>query len=149
LSFATDIVELGELQSKLLMLDLSAASGRLRSMLAFALVGLAILIGSLPVAMFALAEFLTEQVGWTRFEALAIVAVSGLTLSGVLLVIAWCWMRKSAKMLDRSRQELRQNIKWLETTLRKGSNKSSVGTTDSRTKQVNTPNHTATKERQI
>src|SRR5437763_13592861 len=56
-----DVIELAELQAQLFALDVKSTTQKTRASLALVVVGVCFLLGSIPVALFALAETLIEQ----------------------------------------------------------------------------------------
>ena len=61
-----DAIELAELQAQLLALDLKETSESTKVSLTLGVVGTCLLLGSIPVALIALAELLIEQLDWSR-----------------------------------------------------------------------------------
>jgi uncharacterized membrane protein YqjE len=115
---AHDVIELSELQAKLFALDLKRSSQRTRTVLILAIVGLCILLGTIPVALLALAHLLIEQLGWAQSAALGVAALVGLGLAAILVGIAWAMIKSGLLSLQRSREELSRNIEWLKSMLR-------------------------------
>jgi uncharacterized membrane protein YqjE len=113
-----DVIELGELQAQLLMSELKKSSQKTRTCLILAIVGVCLLLASLPVALFALAEVLVEQLDWSRSAAFGVSALVGLLLSGVLFGWTYAIARRGLFSLQRSRDEFNQNIAWIKSTLR-------------------------------
>jgi uncharacterized membrane protein YqjE len=113
-----DVIELTELQGKLFMLDLKKSSQRTRTVLILAIVGVCFLLGTIPVALMALAHLLMEQLGWTQAAALGVATLVGVGLAAIVLVAAWAIVKSGLISLHRSREELSRNIEWLKSTLR-------------------------------
>jgi hypothetical protein len=113
-----DVVELSELQGKLLVHDVRSMSGNVRTALVLALVGAALLLGSLPVALTALAELLVQQAAWSRPAAYGAATAIGAVASVLLLGGAWWRIRRGLAELDRSREELASNVAWLKSMLK-------------------------------
>jgi len=113
-----DVIELGELQSQLLMLDLKKSSQRARTCFILATIGICLLLGSIPVALLALAEVLVEQLDWTRSAALGVAFLAGLVLSAIFAGAGYAMLRSGLFSLQRSRKELHNNIAWIKATLR-------------------------------
>ena len=61
-----DVIELAELQAQLLTSELKKSSQKTRTCLILAIVGFCLLLASIPVALFALAEVLVEQLDWSQ-----------------------------------------------------------------------------------
>jgi hypothetical protein len=113
-----DVIELSELQVDLLRLDLAKSSRRARRCLIFTVVGACLLLASLPVSLFAIAETLVENVGWSRAAAFAAAAAIGLTLGALFAAGAYAMLRNGIISLQRSREELSSNLKWIKSALR-------------------------------
>ena len=115
---AHDVVELSELQARLLLMDLRASSARLRTTAVIAVVGTTVLLGCVPVALLALAEVLVEQATWSRSLALGVSTLIGLAISGILFAVVWMKIRNGLSTFDRSRHEFAQNVGWMKSALR-------------------------------
>lgn len=115
---AHNVIELTELQTQLLMLDIKKSSQRTRTCLVWCAVGICLLLGSIPVALFALAELLAEQLEWSHAAAFAVAALVGLALAAVAAGAAWSYVKKGVVSAERSREEFSRNIAWLKSTLR-------------------------------
>jgi uncharacterized membrane protein YciS (DUF1049 family) len=116
---ARDVVELSELQTQLLMLDVKATSQRMRTAAVLAIVGVCVLLGSVPVALLIAAEALVEYADWPRTAALAVAAGIGLVVTAVILGIAWYRLKTMLSAFDRSREELSRNVAWLKSSLQR------------------------------
>jgi hypothetical protein len=113
-----DVIELGELQAQLLMSELKKSSQKTRTCLILAIVGVCLLLASIPVALFALAEVLVEQLDWSRPAGFGAAALVGLLVSAVFFGSAYAIVRSGLFSLQRSREEFNQNIAWIKSTLR-------------------------------
>jgi uncharacterized membrane protein YqjE len=113
-----DVIELSELQVQLLTLDVKQSVEKARACLVLAVVGACMLLGTIPVALLAFAALLAEQLGWSYAAAGAMAAFVGLLIAGVVLGVAWSYIKKGLVSFDRSREELRRNVAWLKSTLR-------------------------------
>jgi hypothetical protein len=116
---AHDVVELAELQAKLLSLDAASAWERIRVGVVLVIVGACVLLGSLPVVLLSLAEALAEYALWPRTAALAAAGGIGLVAAGVILGLAWYRLKTMMAAFRRSQEELSQNVAWLKTSLRR------------------------------
>lgn len=114
-----DVIELTELQTQLFVLDLKKSAQKARTCLILSVVGICFLLGSIPVALFALAELLVAQLAWSRAAGFGVAALVGLLLSAIVVGVAWGYIKDGLVSLDRSREELNRNIAWLKSTLRK------------------------------
>ncbi len=132
---AHDVIELGELQAQLFVHDVKSTTQKTRTSLLLSVVGGCVLLGSVPVMLFALGEFIAEQTGWPLSGTLAIAAVVGIGVSAVIFAAAWNRLSVGLNSMQRSRDELNRNIAWVKSSLRsRASAKSksrSTGTSDS------------------
>lgn len=112
LKVARHAVELTELQFQLLLTDLRSGAPHLRSGVIAMMVAAPLLIATLPVLLMALAAFLETQFDWSRaLSLLAAFAVGGVAGFG-LLAFGWWSLRRAASKLQRSADEMRQNLHW-------------------------------------
>jgi hypothetical protein len=115
---AHDVIELAELQSKLFTLDVKSSAQKTRTSLLLAAAGACVLLGSIPVALFALAEVFVEQLGWSEAGGFAVATLIGLVISGGLLAAGWMRFKSGLNTMHRSREELSRNIAWIKASLR-------------------------------
>jgi len=115
-----DVIELAELQVQLLGLDMKETTQKTRTSLILAILGVCMLLGSIPVALIALGEFLVEQMGWAQSTGLIVATLVGVVLSLLILAAAWWRLRSGMGTLQRSREELNRNIAWIKASLRSG-----------------------------
>jgi hypothetical protein len=115
---AHDVIELSELQLRLLRLDVQKSTQKWRICLILAIVGICLLIASIPVALFALAEVFVEQLEWSRSAAFGASALVGVILSAIFAGSAYSVVRSGLFSLERSREELNNNVAWVKTALR-------------------------------
>jgi len=113
-----DAIELAELQAQLFALDVKSSSRKARTSLVLAVVGLCILLGTIPVALIALAELLNEVIGWPTAAGYGVATLVGLLISAGILLAAWASIRQGIVTMQRSRDELTKNIAWLKSSLR-------------------------------
>jgi uncharacterized membrane protein YciS (DUF1049 family) len=113
-----DIIELSELQAQLVALDLKQSMEKARTTLILAVAGACVALGTIPVALLALAALLYEQLQWSIAGSVATAMAVGLLIAGVVLGIAYGYIKQGLVSMERSREELRRNISWLKTTLR-------------------------------
>jgi hypothetical protein len=114
---AHDVFALSELQAELLKIDLRHASGTIVRALLLLAVAVAIGLGCVPLLLMGIAYLLVEFAGWTYSLAFSVVAVAGLGLAGVIGLIGWQRLRGSGSALSRSRDEFRENIRWIKSNL--------------------------------
>jgi hypothetical protein len=113
-----DVIELAELQTQLLALDLKKSTQKTRTCLILAVVAACLLLASLPVALLALAEVFVEQLEWSRAAALGVATLVGLVLAGIFAGAAYGIMRSGLVSIQRSRDEFNRNIAWIKSTLK-------------------------------
>ncbi len=113
-----DAIELAELQAQLFAIDIKNTTHKTRTSLVFAAIGLCLLLGSIPVLLFAIAHLFIEQLGWSHAAGFAIAALIGIALSGSALVAGWLRFKAGLSTIQRSREELRRNIAWIKSSLR-------------------------------
>jgi hypothetical protein len=113
-----DVIELAELQAKLVALDLKKSSQRTRTVLVLAILGICFVLGTIPVALTALAHLLAEQLGWAQSAAFGVAALAGIVLAAIVLGTAWAMIKSGLISLERSREELARNLDWLKSTLK-------------------------------
>jgi uncharacterized membrane protein YqjE len=114
----SNVIELTELQAQLLALDMKQSAQKARASLILAVTGVCVLLGTIPIILFALAYVLIEQAGWSNAAGLGFAALVGLVIAGVVLGVAWALIRKGLVNIERSREELRRNVAWLKSSLR-------------------------------
>jgi hypothetical protein len=100
------------------MLDLKRSSQRTRACLILAVVSICLLLGTIPIALFALAQVFVEQLGWSQAAALGVSTLVGLVLAAGVGAAAWGIVKSGLISLERSREELGRNIDWLKSSLR-------------------------------
>jgi hypothetical protein len=115
---AHDVIELTELQAQLFALDVKETAQKTRTSMILTVVGASVLLGSIPVALFALAELFVEQLGWSQAAGFAVATLVGLVLSGSILAAGWLLFKSGLNTMQRSREELSRNIAWIKSSLR-------------------------------
>jgi hypothetical protein len=113
-----DVIELAELQAQLFAVDVKHTTTNVKTSLAMALVGLCVLLSSLPVALIALAELLVEKLEWTKTVGYGAATLIGLLVSAAILGAAYAQFRDGFSALQRSRDELNRNVAWIKSSLR-------------------------------
>jgi uncharacterized membrane protein YqjE len=113
-----DVIELTELQSKLLVLDIKKSSQRLQSCAILAVIGVCLLLGTFPVALLALSQVFVQQFAWSQAAALGAATLLGLLLTAAAAGAAWSIFQSGVISLNRSREEFSRNVDWLKSTLK-------------------------------
>lgn len=117
-NLAADLVSLGELQVKLLLLDLQEGSGQVIRTAAIFLCGSCLLLGAIPVLLLGLGGLLSSGSSLSLPTAWLLVAVMALMVSSLSLWQAVRQLRRSSAILLRSRTELQENITWIKRVIR-------------------------------
>ena len=128
---AQEAVELGELQMRLLRLDVQNSSANARAAMLYAALGIVLALCAAQVLLLCVAAALVEWAGWSWVAALATSVGVGVLLAGVLLRVSWLHLQEGMFTWERSRSELAKNLAWLKASLRGGkgaSGHSSQGT---------------------
>jgi hypothetical protein len=119
-----DIMELGELQLRLLMLDTQAAAAHGRSAVVYAVLAAALALSTLEIALLWVAAALVEWAGWPWVAGLAVAVGVGVLLAAGPLAASLLHLRRGVSMWQRSQRELDKNMAWLKSVL--GSPKGSL-----------------------
>lgn len=113
-----DIATLVELQAKLLMCDVREASRGMVLPAGLTLVGVALLLGGIPILLVALAYAFIEFAGFTFTGAFVLSAVIGIVLGGLALWAASVRVKRKLHVIERSRNELNENMQAVKRMLR-------------------------------
>jgi len=113
-----DVIELAELQAKLLAYDVQKTSQNAKIAIALCLIGVCVLLGCIPVVLITIAEVLIATTDLSAAPSYAIATLIGLAVAGGTLAYGLIRFKKGVVALDRSREELHRNIGWLKSTLR-------------------------------
>lgn len=113
-----DVIELAELQAQLFALDVRETSQGTRTALVLLIVGLCTLMGSIPIALTALAELLIMKLDWSSAASYGMATLVGIVIASALLAVAWVRLRSGVVTLKRSRDELSRNLAWVKSNLR-------------------------------
>lgn len=119
-----DVIELGELQTRLLMIDLSATSRGSMLAVAIGAAALVLALGSVPVLLLGIGWALVQFAEWTQTAAFAATGVGALVLAAVLAWLAWRKLNNAISKLSRSRDEFATNVAWIKDALKHNSSPS-------------------------
>ncbi|AGA25401.1 phage holin family protein [Singulisphaera acidiphila] len=115
--FGNDVATLAELQLKLAALDFKETAGRALIPLALVVVGLVVILGSVPVAIGGVSLLIAQVLGISLGWALLLTAITILGLAALVVVIAGRKLGASLEGFQRSRDELIRNVSWIRTVL--------------------------------
>jgi hypothetical protein len=115
-----DVVELGELQVRLLVNDTKSVVRKSIVPLILMVAAASTLLGAIPIALLALSEALTTEVGLARPLSLLISAIVAVVLAVALYYLGRWRLRQSVHQLDSSREELAQNAAWFKQVIGSG-----------------------------
>jgi hypothetical protein len=110
---------LGELQGRLLLVELGEGFRKARTGVLFVVCGVLVGIASIPVVLAALALVLVETADMTLAQAFGIAAGAAVALSVALAAGGWLYLRSQTLGAPRSRSEWYLNWHWLKDTLRR------------------------------
>lgn len=116
-NLGADLISLGELQLELLSVDTRDATSEAFYPTIIACLGIGFVIGSCPLALLGLSWWLTDATTLSLASSSLIIALAGLVLAVLLLFVAWKGLKKSFALINRSRKELRSNLKWIKNIL--------------------------------
>jgi hypothetical protein len=116
---ARDCMSLAELQLELLRGDCRKDLRRLSIPLGLMLCAAIAAVGTAPVALLCLAEWLRATAGLSRLAALFASSSAGSIAVLLLGLLAWFRMRSLAGLFVRSRKELARNAAWINDALKR------------------------------
>ena len=114
-----DIVSLAELQLDLFKIDFREGSKRMLVPVALLLVAGIVAVGTVPIALILVAEFLAQAAGLSRAAAFSIAAMSGFIVALAIGVVGWSYLRTVVRVFERSREELTRNMTWIKHALKR------------------------------
>jgi len=114
---AQDAMRLADLQIQLLVLDITEFWYRARFGIALAVIGIAILLGTLPIFILSIAEFVHANSQLSEAASEGIVAVIAVGMGGIALWASLRRLTQAGESLQHSQVELRANIDWLRSVI--------------------------------
>jgi len=114
-----DIVSLAELQFELFRIDCREGFKRILVPVAVLLVAAVVAVGTVPIALILVAEFLAQAAGLSRAAAFSIAALSGFIVAVAIGVVGWSCLRGVVRVFERSREELTRNMAWIKHALKR------------------------------
>ena len=76
-------------------------------------------VGTVPIALIFIAEFLAQAAGLSRAAAFSIAAMSGFIVALAIGVVGWSYLRGVVRVFERSREELTHNMAWIKHALKR------------------------------
>jgi len=113
-----DIVSLAELQFELFRIDCREGFKRILVPVAVLLVAAVVAVGTVPIALILVAEFLAQAAGLSRAAAFSFAAMSGFFVALAIGVVGWSCLRGVVRVFERSGEELTRNITWIKHALK-------------------------------
>ena len=115
--FAQEAIELGELQARLLMLDMQNSSANARAAVFYTVVAVVVVLCAAQVTLLWVAAALVAWAGWSWTAGLGAAAGVGLLLAALLIRVAWVHCQRGIGTWERSRSEFSKNMVWLKSSL--------------------------------
>lgn len=115
--FAQDLLTLAELQGQLFVADVRECGRRVIVPGLVLFCGLALGLACFPIALAGLALFLIQIFETSNAAGFLIAFGAGAIASALLCVIGWFHVRESLVILQRSKQELVGNLRWIKRVL--------------------------------
>jgi hypothetical protein len=117
--FLHDVAILAELQGKLALVDLREGSQKLLFPVGLLGVGVAVVLGCVPIGLMALAFTLEATTTLPVAACFGISLAIGLVLGVIIVVAAVSALKKNISIFDRSLAEWRCNSQWVKDTLKR------------------------------
>lgn len=114
-----DIVSLAELQFQLFRDDCRHGLHKLLISVALLVVAAMVALGTVPIALILLAEFLMQAAGVSGAAAYAIAALCGFIVAATVGLVGWSRLRRIRRLFQRSREELGHNLTWIKQSLKR------------------------------
>lgn len=115
----SDVLELAELQLKLVRLDAADAVKRVIWPTGLLVFAVCMAIASLPVAFLGLAGGLEQVAGIEAWQAQLVVGALGVVIALVAVVVALRALSAAVTTFSRSTQELTKNVAWMKSLFRR------------------------------
>jgi hypothetical protein len=114
-----DIVSLAELQFELFRIDCREGLKRMLIPVALLLFAGIVAVGTVPIALIFIAEFLEQAARLSRAAAYSIAAMSGFIVAVAMGFVGWSCIRGIVRVFERSREELTRNMTWIKYALKR------------------------------
>jgi hypothetical protein len=112
-----DLVELGELQTKLVVADAKEGTSRTTTPIVLIVVAAVTALAALPILLGGVAVAIAEFAQWSTGLCLLAVGGIALVLAALMAWIAISRLKGLVTTFDRSRSELACNVEWLKQVL--------------------------------
>jgi hypothetical protein len=119
-------IELAELQAQLFSLDVKETSQSAGISIALVVGSVCVLLGTVPVALIAIAQVFVEKLQWSQSAGYGMAALIGTIASAGVGAAAYTRFSSGIATMKRSREEFNRNIAWLKSNLRNRSQASAV-----------------------
>lgn len=116
-AFLHNVIELVELQAKLLSVDIRDSTNSLKLPVILFAVGFCLFLGMIPVLLGGIGFILYQQLEWSLGASLISVAVIATLISGGLCYTGFKLSASGLGLLRRSQQELKENVAWIKSAL--------------------------------
>ena len=113
-----DLMALMELQLQLFKLDLRDCGRSAAVPIVVLAAAMVLLLSAIPVLMTAFAWLLINAAEWPHQAAFAMTGLVAFALAGAMGWFGWKKLKLAGHQLDRSQNELADNVKWLRRALR-------------------------------
>ncbi len=115
--FGDNLLTLGELQTRLVAIELKQNVDSAKVGGSVMLAGAALAMASLPIILIGVAELLVSELGMKRGVALLGVGTVTLLIAGAGIAVAGSQLRRTTVGFPLSREELVRNLNWVRTVL--------------------------------
>jgi hypothetical protein len=112
-----DLVTLAELQARLAMVEARDGINRLILAVILLAAGLLVAVGSIPIALAALALLLDATTTLTQVQAFGVALLVGVVIAAVLSGIGYGILRSRTNMFARTQFEWQRNLRWIKDAL--------------------------------
>jgi hypothetical protein len=127
IEFLHDLITLGELQAKLVMVDVKQGVKRLAVWAGVLVIGGFLALACFPLCITAVALGIAEAWHLSMAQAFGLSVFLGLLIAAGMIGAAVVGIRNHTNFLERSWTEWRQNVRWVKETLRRLSSPSRNG----------------------
>jgi len=116
--YAHDILTLGELQLRLLAVDLRDGSSAAGLGLGAIVAGVLAAVGAIPLIFVTMALALVEFADWSWTAAFGVSALVGLLFGAAAAYFGWKRLLSAGKTFGRSKAEAVETLRWIKESLR-------------------------------